>query len=188
MKKKLSKIIAQSLKMEKSAFSHNLDNTEKMQEHLIIDGNNALHAIPQLAKTLTIDRQVAREDLIRMLEPLQGKKNCLLTVVFDGRGGKTSLSTHRNNPDYSIIYSSSSQGADGVIERMLMGAEYPDRITVGTNDSLIRNCAYTHGAAVMRVEELVKKLDASIDLSRSIKSNKKKNEEKFENRIPFPRE
>ena len=29
MIKKLSKIIAQSLKMEKSACSHNLDNTEK---------------------------------------------------------------------------------------------------------------------------------------------------------------
>ena len=157
-----------------------------MQEHLIIDGNNTLHAVPQLAKTLERDRQMARDDLVRMLEPLQARENYLLTVVFDGRGGKTALSKHRGNEQYSIIYSSSSQGADGVIERMLMAAEFPERITVGTNDNLIRNCAYTHGAAVMRVEELVKKLDASIDLSKSLSPKAVRIEEQFENRIPFP--
>jgi predicted RNA-binding protein with PIN domain len=157
-----------------------------MQEHLIIDGNNALHAIPVLAKSLERDRQLARDDLIRMLEPLQARNQYLLTVVFDGRGGKTSLTKHQGNSNYSIIYSSSSQGADGVIERMLMGAEFPERITVGTNDNLIRNCAYTHGAAVMRVEELVKKLDNTISISRNLSGTPRKNEKKFENRIPFP--
>ena len=157
-----------------------------MQEHLIIDGNNALHAIPQLAKTLERDRQTAREDLVHMLEPLQTREGCLLTVVFDGRGGKTALTKHRGNEEYSIIYSSSSQGADGVIERMLIAAEFPERITVGTNDNLIRNCAYTHGAAVIRVEELIKKLDASIEISKNLTRKVERLEEKFENRIPFP--
>jgi predicted RNA-binding protein with PIN domain len=157
-----------------------------MQEHLIIDGNNALHAIPVLAKSLERDRQLARDDLIRMLEPLQARNQYLLTVVFDGRGGKTSLTKHQGNSNYSIIYSSSSQGADGVIERMLMAAEFPERITVGTNDNLIRNCAYTHGAAVMRVEELVKKLDNTISITRNLSGTPRKNEKKFENRIPFP--
>ena len=159
-----------------------------MQEHLIIDGNNALHAIPQLARTLAHDRQMAREDLIRLLEPLQTRNQSLLTVVFDGRGGKTSITKHRTNEYYSIIYSSSFQGADGVIERMLMAAEYPDRITVGTNDNLIRNCAYTHGAAVMRIEELVKKLDASIELKRKRGGQVRPTDQKFANRIPFPKE
>ena len=55
--------------LEKGTSSHLTERIEKMQEHLIIDGNNALHAIPQLAKTLERDRQMAREDLIHMLEP-----------------------------------------------------------------------------------------------------------------------
>lgn len=157
-----------------------------MQEHLIIDGNNALHAISQLARTLERDRQMARDELIHMLEPLQAREGCLLTIVFDGRGGKTALTKHRGNEAFSVIFSSSSQGADGVIERMLMAAEYPERITVGTNDNLIRNCAYTHGAAVMRVEELIKKLDASIELSKNLNRKVERREEQFENRIPFP--
>ena len=157
-----------------------------MQEHLIVDGNNAMHAVPQLAKILEKDRQLARDDLVRMLEPLQARENGLLTVVFDGRGGKTALSKHRGNENYSIIYSSSFQGADGVIERMLMAAEFPERITVSTNDTLIRNCAYTYGAAVMRVEELIKKLDASIDFNKTLSRKVIGKEEEFENRIPFP--
>ena len=159
-----------------------------MQEHLIIDGNNALHTIPQLAKTLQRDRQMARDDLLRMLEPLQARENCLLTVVFDGRGGKTTLTKHHGNEEYSIIYSSSSQGADGVIEKMVMSAEFPERITVGTNDNLIRNCAYTHGAAVMRVQEIIKKIDASIELSKNKRGKVEKIDQRFENRIPFPDE
>ena len=75
-----------------------------------------------------------------------------------------------------------------MIERMLMAAKYPDRITVGTNDNLIRNCAYTHGAAVMRIEELVKKLDASIELKRKSGGQVRPTDQKFENRIPFPKE
>ena len=52
-----------------------------MQEHLIIDGNNVLHAIPSLAKSMERDRQLARDDLIRMLEPLQARNQYLLTIV-----------------------------------------------------------------------------------------------------------
>ena len=41
-----------------------------MQEHLIIDGNNTLHAIPELSRELSVDRNQARDSLLRMLEPL----------------------------------------------------------------------------------------------------------------------
>ena len=131
---------------------------------------------------------MARDYLLRMLEPLQARKNCFLTVVFDGRGGKTTLTKHHGNEEYSVIYSCSSQGADGVIEKMVMAAEFPERITVVTNDNLIRNCAYTHGAATMRVQEIIKKLDDSIELSKNMRRKREKIDQSFENRIPFPDE
>ena len=58
-----------------------------MQEHLIIDGNNALHAIPELAVEFAKDRNIGRESLLHYMEPLQTVENNLL-VVFDGRQGK----------------------------------------------------------------------------------------------------
>ncbi len=161
-----------------------------MQEHLIVDGNNALHSIPELANELSRDRNLARESLLRLLEPLQSGGNVLLTVVFDGRGGRASISKHRNIEDFTVIFSSSAQGADGVIERMLMAAKSPERIVVVTNDGLIRNCAYQNGAAAMKVGELLKRLDGTIDqTARNIKSRsakKNSSEPKFENKIQFP--
>ena len=157
-----------------------------MQEHLIIDGNNALHAIPELAKELTQDRNRARESLLRYLEPIQ-IVGALLTVVFDGRGGKGRIYQHGQNKNFTVIYSSSVQGADGVIERMLLAAQFPERISVATNDGLIRNCAYESGASAMRIEELIKKLDNTIDRTR-LKIKHQGNGEKgpLKNRLSFP--
>ena len=162
-------------------------NPPKMQEHLIIDGNNALHAIPELSKELTRDRNLARDSLIRFLEPIQTGENCLLTVVFDGRGGKGRIYQHEGNKSYTIIYSSSVQEADGVIERMLLAAQFPERISVATNDGLIRNCAYESGASAMRIEELIKKLDSTIHRTR-LKIKHQGNGEKgpLKNRLSFP--
>ena len=157
-----------------------------MQEHLIIDGNNALHAIPELSKELTRDRNLARDSLIRFLEPIHSAENCLLTLVFDGRGGKGRVYQHEGKKSYTIIYSSSAQGADGVIERMLMAAKFPERIIVATNDGLIRNCAYETGASTMRIEELIKKLDSAINLIRRKFNNKQGNTSPLSNKIPFP--
>lgn len=160
-----------------------------MQEHLIIDGNNALHAIPELACELKQDRSRARDSLLHLLEPLGGSSASLLTVVFDGRGGPQSVSKHRGMDEYTVIYSSSVEGADGVIERMLMAAKHPEKLVVVTNDSLIRNCAYAQGASAMRVEEVSKKLDYAIERVRSVskRSNiSKSSKDRFENKIPFP--
>jgi predicted RNA-binding protein with PIN domain len=160
----------------------------KMQEHLIIDGNNALHAIPELKREMGRDRNQARDSLLRLLEPLQSFEGCMMTVVFDGRGGPQSVSKHRGIEEFTIVFSSSAQGADGVIERMLMAAKQPERIVVITNDGLIRNCAYAHQATAMRVEEAFKRLDHSIETSLSIREKTERTPnagKKFENRIPF---
>jgi|TARA_A200000113_G_scaffold45082_2_gene36591 predicted RNA-binding protein with PIN domain len=160
-----------------------------MQEHLIVDGNNALHAIPEFARELKLDRARARESLLHFLEPLQAMGGCLLSVVFDGKGGPQSVSKHRGIEGYTVIYSSSVEGADGVIERMLMGATQPERIVVVTNDGLIRNCAYAHGSTAMRVEEVAKRLDYAIESSKSIRKDSKPASrpfDSFENKIPFP--
>lgn len=158
-----------------------------MQEHLIIDGNNALHAIPELAGEFAKDRNLGRENLLHYMEPLQTMENNLLTVVFDGRQGKGRIYQHNGIKNYTVIYSSSKQGADGVIERMLLAAKYPERICVATNDNQIRNCAYESGASTIKIEELLKKLDYSIDRQKlRFKKDPLKKSESLPNRIEFP--
>ena len=90
-----------------------------MQEHLMIDGNNAIHAIPELLEELAVDRNQARDSLVRMLEPVTNT-GTRLTVVFDGRGGRSSIQKFGSSNLLDVVYSSSQEGADGVIERMVM--------------------------------------------------------------------
>ena len=80
--------------------------------------------IPELAGEFAKDRNLGRESLIHYMEPLQTVENNLLTVVFDGRQGKGRIYQHNGIKNYTVIYSSSKQGADGVIERMLLAAKY----------------------------------------------------------------
>ena len=160
-----------------------------MQEHLIIDGNNSMYAIPEIAKELNRDRNFAREAMQKFLEPLAGD-GCRVTVVFDGRGGKGVVQKRAGWESFDVVYSSSVEGADGVIERMVMAAQHPEKICVVTNDNLIRNCAYENGASAMRVEEMVKKLDHSISqISRRAKKTgtcQSGSDQPFRNQIPFP--
>jgi predicted RNA-binding protein with PIN domain len=160
-----------------------------MQEHLMIDGNNAIHAIPELQQELAVDRNQARDSLVRMLEPVTNT-GTRLTVVFDGRGGRGSIQKFGSSNLLDVVYSSSQEGADGVIERMVMASKYPSQICVVTNDNLIRNCAYSCGASAMRVDQLIKKLEYSIDqISRLVEQRRgKKNnwQEPFHNKLDIP--
>lgn len=160
-----------------------------MQEHLIIDGNNTLHAIPELSRELSVDRNQARDSLLRMLEPLTNT-GIRLTVVFDGRGGRGSIQKFGSSNAFDVVYSSSQEGADGVIERMTMASKQPAQICVVTNDNLIRNCAYSCGASAMRVDQLTKKLDYSIDqVTRQqdqIRGKKNDWKEPFHNKLDIP--
>jgi predicted RNA-binding protein with PIN domain len=160
-----------------------------MQEHLMIDGNNAIHAIPELLHELAVDRNRARDSLVRMLEPVTNT-GTRLTVVFDGRGGRGSIQKFGSTNLFDVVYSSSQEGADGVIERMVMASKYPEQICVVTNDNLIRNCAYSCGASAMRVDQLIKKLEYSIDrVTRQVeqkKGKKKNSQEPFHNKLNIP--
>ena len=160
-----------------------------MQEHLMIDGNNAMHAIPELLEELAVDRNQARDSLVRMLEPVTNT-GARLTVVFDGRSGRSSIQKFGSSNLLDVVYSSSQEGADGVIERMVMASKYPAQICVVTNDNLIRNCAFSCGASAMRVDQLIKKLEYSIDqITRQVEQRKgKKNnwQEPFHNKLDIP--
>ena len=148
-----------------------------------------MHLIPEISRELLSDRNMARDSLLRMLEPLVTNGD-LLTVVFDGKDGRRSIQKHRNMDSFSVIFSSSSEGADGVIERMVMATNQPEKLCVITNDNSIRNCAYAHGCSAMRVEQFIRRLDYSIDQLRRKTSqggsHSQGNMEPFVNRIDFP--
>ena len=65
-----------------------------MQEILLVDGYNVIHAWPELKRIAEESLEEARHVLIDMMQDFQGYKGCRLIVVFDahmiqrGRGKK----------------------------------------------------------------------------------------------------
>ena len=161
---------------------------QKMQAHLIVDGNNALHAIPEFASVLANDRQTARQLLLQLLHPIHDSEGCRITVVFDGRKGIGSIRKYGADDSFSIVYSSSEQSADGAIERMLLASKFPEAITVATSDNLIRNCAFEVGASAIRAEDLPRWVDRAISNHQQILQNIpiKKKQTQFRNSIEIP--
>ncbi len=157
----------------------------KTQAHLIVDGNNALHAVPEVARLFAEDREAAREALLRLLRPIHDSEGVRLTVVFDGRDGLGSVRKYGSDSTFSIVYSSGDQTADGAIERMLLAARNPSAITVATNDNLIRNCAMDVGSGLLRPEDLPRRADHAVRLRRQVSQAgaKAKKLPPFENRL-----
>jgi predicted RNA-binding protein with PIN domain len=103
--------------------------------HLIIDGYNLLHNIPELA--LAEAKGQGRAALLKALKLYRAKRRHRVTVVFDG--GPQGEASRGSESGVPVIYSGAGECADEVIAKL--AARYGPRITVITDDrELARRC------------------------------------------------
>lgn len=115
---------------------------------LIIDGNNLLHADPQLAGVAASNFDLARARLVRKAEGLAGNPAyARITVVFDGRTEKPQSDSPQ--PGVYVIFAPADMTADTVIERMVHAAPDPKRVLVVTSDKGERDTVEAAGATSM---------------------------------------
>jgi len=107
-----------------------------MDEHVIIDGNNLLHAMREHAPIAA----VGRETMVRLIERWSRGSGSSVTLVFDGttpRGGfRDQLS-----PDGLTVRFSAPATADDLIVAAIGDEKDPTRLRVVTSDSAIRHAA-----------------------------------------------
>ncbi len=116
--------------------------------HWIIDGNNLLHRIPSLKQKLARDAERARQELLSMLAGMLGMAGVEeVVLVFDGRGAR--VGSLHPLPGLTLIYSSDTLTADGVIERLVLSSDEPSRWRVVTSDRMERETAHAAGAETM---------------------------------------
>ena len=126
-------------------------------EWLIIDGYNLLHQDAALSGFLP-DLQDARRRLVRRVEGAAMELAPRTTVVFDGResGRDDALCA----PHLEVVFSPSNRTADGVIERMVAEADWPDKICVVTSDRVEEQIVSSSGASVLSCEFFCRRCDA----------------------------
>lgn len=103
-----------------------------MPRHLIIDGNNVLHAMRVHAPI----REVGRESMLRIIERWAAKSDDVITIVFDGPMPQCGLARQMQSPRIHVLFSG-TRTADDLIVEMIAASSDPGRVRVVTADGAI---------------------------------------------------
>jgi hypothetical protein len=81
-----------------------------------------------------------------------------VVVVFDGGSGAKASSDLSGAAGVQVIYPQAGQSADAIIERLVVKYAETHRLTVATNDNLIRTAAVAAGASTIGSETLFEEM------------------------------
>ncbi len=132
-----------------------------MQGHVIIDGNNLLHAMHEHAPIAA----VGRETLVRIVDEWARRGQDKVTIVFDGPPPRRELARQMDSTRVFVRFSAPAT-ADDVIVDIVHRARQPSTIRVVTSDTAIRHeakyrrCQHTDSASF--VQALFKTADEPV--------------------------
>ena len=125
---------------------------------LIVDGYNVIHGWPELAPLIRRGHaEEARHRLVAMLGEYAAATGEQVTVVFDAHRRVRDGSAPDRVDGVTVIFGSTAQTADHVIERhVAIASQRGDagRVMVATGDRLQRDLVMAMGGAVIGVEAL----------------------------------
>ena len=124
------------------------------REFLLVDAHNLIFASPELAPLHRRNPAAARERLIHRLERHQDASGIRVVAVFDGASGTKTTADLSGPAGVQVFYPQAGQSADAIIERLVLKYAATHRLTVATNDNLIRTAANAAGASTMDSETL----------------------------------
>jgi small GTP-binding protein len=120
--------------------------TEEHPKLYLIDGYNLLYKTEELSELREVNLNAAAEKLCGMLSDWQGWLGCRMVVVFDAYKKKESQGSVDRDGELEIIYTRSDEPADAFIEKYVHDAAGRYRITVVTDDNLVRLTCLKFGA------------------------------------------
>ena len=131
---------------------------EPAPRYLLVDGHSVLHAWPELKILHSQHPSAARDKLIRLLSKLHDAGQWTITLVFDGqRGGRE----ERPRDSMAVLYATTGQTADSIIERIVQAHSGKREIGVVTADHAEMTAVESFGAFGFSPEWLRNVLAAS---------------------------
>ena len=131
-------------------------------ERLVVDGMNVIGSRPD---GWWRDRAGAARRLVRRLEALTDASGDELTVVFDGRPGRSGPPEQPEGEPLRVLYArrSGRNAADERIAELVAEDAQPASLTVVTSDAALRREVEALGARVVGSSTLLRRLDALED-------------------------
>lgn len=145
------------------------------REFLLVDAHNLIFAAPELGALHRRNPLAARENVVRLMEKYQDASGIRVVLVFDGGTQAAATSALSSPAGVQVFYPQAGQTADAIIERLVLKYAAKHRLTVATNDTLIRTAAEAAGASTMDTESLVGEMQrAESDLASTLERMRRK--------------
>jgi predicted RNA-binding protein with PIN domain len=151
-----------------------------MPSYLILDGYNLIGALDRYRTRLTSGLDESRDLLINDALKAAGWTECQIIVVFDAhRGSEPERTELRAGGAVRVVYSSSGESADDVIERLLGNLDGP--ATVYTADFALQRTGLARGVSRATPREFADLLDELPAVTRSPEAPRRS---RLSNRLP----
>ncbi|NPB09579.1 MAG: NYN domain-containing protein [Thermodesulfobacteria bacterium] len=130
-----------------------------MAIHILIDGYNLLHQMPETAFLMKEDPEEARKALLDRLRTYQKLRRHRITVVFDA-WGQDEPRRKVNMKGIQVVFTAPGETADDYLKRMAVKEK--ERAVVVSSDREIRSYVETYGAVSITSRDFLERLEAAL--------------------------
>ena len=156
----------------------------KAGHYLLVDAHNVICATGWLRRTLEKGHDAARNQLAERLRAIRDAEGLRVAMILDSANERLEVERPFGEDSFECLYAPAGLTADGVIERIARRARDPSKVTVASNDNLVRETVRSVGAIVLRTEELLEWAQACEErLARDARLRRAVSAKKFRNGI-----
>lgn len=151
---------------------------------ILVDGYSLLHNWPELAEGLPRHSEAARDALVEMLTQYQDARGTPITVFFDGAGARRRKPKNNSVSAVEVLFSSSGQTADDLIERAAHRFQDFGEVLVVTDDFAERDMVSGFGGSVASCDNFVRMIHgARADLQEDLDKHNRAERNSFRSRL-----
>ena len=147
---------------------------------ILVDGYSLLHNWPELAPGKPRHSSAARADLIHILTQYQDAVGTPITIVFDGAGAPPGTPKPLSTPQVEVLYSTSGQTADHVIERAAHRFQPFGEILAVTDDYAERDTVLSLGGMASSCFNFIQTVNQTLqELGREIEHHNRRERSRY---------
>ena len=129
-----------------------------MDEYIVVDGYNVIHAWTDLSQLMEESMEHARDRLVDILVDYAGFSGDRVIVVFDAHRSRHNVERHLDVNGVQVVYTREDETADSLIERLVGEMPRDGYIRVVTSDWEEQRIIFGRGAYRMTPKELRKQV------------------------------
>jgi len=150
---------------------------------VLVDGYSLLHSWPELAPGQARHSAAAREALVERLTHYRDATGTPITIFFDGALPRGVGPKIHSTPEVEVLFSTSGQTADDLIERAAARFQPYGEVLVVTDDMAERETVTAFGASAASCENFIRMVESTLaELAEALKHHNRNERKRFHQR------